>query len=83
MFLCKKSLKKKLKISTLDARRVELYQWADPVLGPRKIPALDKPMEGLVPVPQDAVFTIDMAAKTVECGGEVCPALVYHVTISS
>ena len=67
----------------LDARRVELYQWADPVLGPRKIPALDKPMEGLLPVPQDAVFTIDTAAKSVKCGIDVCPALVYNVTTSS
>jgi len=65
-----------------DARRVELYQWEDPVLGCRKIPSLDNPMEGLIPVLQDMKFSIDTTENVVRCGGSVCPTLVYKVLTS-
>jgi len=62
-----------------DAKRVELYEWKDPVLGCRKIPTLDDPMEGLIPVLKDMKFSIDTTENVVKCGGKVCTTLIYRV----
>ena len=66
---------------------MELYAWEDPEMGPRKIPALDKAMDGLVLVDAATTFAIDTASNTVTmgagAGGKVCPSLVYTVNTSA
>ncbi|XP_054257041.1 leucine--tRNA ligase, cytoplasmic-like [Macrosteles quadrilineatus] len=48
-----------------DASTVELWRWADPDLGPRKIPNCASPLEGRVQLPRDTVLLVDFDTKSV------------------
>eukprot|EP00088_Acartia_fossae_P002624 TRINITY_DN1108_c1_g1_i3.p1 TRINITY_DN1108_c1_g1~~TRINITY_DN1108_c1_g1_i3.p1 ORF type:complete len:1178 (+),score=353.43 TRINITY_DN1108_c1_g1_i3:49-3582(+) len=68
-----------------DPKRVELYMWEDPDMGPRKIPALDKAMDGLVLVDKATSFAINTSSNTVTigAGGKLCQSLVYTVNTTA
>ena len=63
----------------LDARRVELYRWVDPVMGPRQTPSIDRPLDGLERIPADAVFTL--VNGQVQCtAGDLGSGIVYRIS---
>jgi len=63
-----------------DPRKVELYRWTDPQLGSRRVPTMDKPLDGLEPVSSGSVFTIDLSLRIVFCdGAEVSTGLIYRI----
>merc|ERR1719391_956034 len=65
-----------------DLKRLELYRWTDPALGPRKTPSVEQPLQGLERIPEDAVFAINAQQNSVTCNGvEVPPAsgMVYRL----
>ena len=48
-----------------DAKKVTLYRHEDPVLGPRKIPTLERPLDGKIQILADQIFRIDLEKKKV------------------
>jgi leucyl-tRNA synthetase len=48
-----------------DAKKVTLYRHEDPILGPRKIPTLEKPLDGKIQILADQIFRIDLEKKEV------------------
>jgi len=48
-----------------DPRRVQLYRFSDPILGPRKIPSIEKPLEGKEEILEGDVFRINLDSKEV------------------
>lgn len=64
---------------------VQLYRFEDPRVGPRKIPVLDRVLEGKVAIPEDAIFHIDSANNSVtlsengHSGIELGSRLIYTV----
>lgn len=48
-----------------DATKVELYRFEDPVLGPRTMPTLTKPLEGKVKIEASSKFRINVDKQTV------------------
>lgn len=50
-----------------DPKKVKLYRFDDPELGPRKIPSIDDPMEGKSLIDEsDSIFNINVDKSTVE-----------------
>ena len=43
-----------------DAKKVSLFRHEDPILGPRKIPTLEKPLDGKFEISSDQIFRIDL-----------------------
>ena len=68
-----------------DSERVSLYWYADPVMGPRRIPALTQPLDGVARIdPAQDRFKIDVAENKVSLvsGGksiDIGESLVYRV----
>lgn len=69
----------------LEATRVSLWRYQDPLMGPRKIPTCDDLERGKVRVTEAAVFHVDLEKKSVsveENGSkfDVGSKLVYVVS---
>jgi len=64
-----------------DGRRVELYRWTDPELGPRKTPAIDRQLEELTLIQEDAVFGLEKGEVTCSAG-QLGSTIVYRITES-
>ncbi len=48
-----------------DAKKVSLFRHEDPILGPRRIPVLDKPLDGKIEISAEQIFRIDLEKKQV------------------
>jgi len=48
-----------------DAKKVSLFRHEDPSLGPRRIPVLDKPLDGKIEISAEQIFRIDLEKKQV------------------
>jgi leucyl-tRNA synthetase len=48
-----------------DPKKVQLYRFADPLLGPRKIPSIEKPLEGKIEILASEIFKINIETKEV------------------
>ena len=48
-----------------DPNRVKFFRYEDPVLGPRKIPSMDRPLEGKVAIKEEEKFSIDVEKNVV------------------
>jgi len=63
-----------------EGTALSLYQWTDPVLGPRTIPDMKKPLAGLTKVKEDQVFSIDLTKSLVMLGDLVLDqGLVFRI----
>jgi len=63
-----------------DGTAVHLYHWSDPVLGPRTIPDMKKPLAGLTKVKEEQVFNIDLSKSLVMLGDLVLEqGLVFRI----
>jgi len=67
-----------------DSKSVKLYRWSDPLMGPRKIPSIEKPLEGLVPLSSDSMFIVDLEKQviTIKIDGvekNLGPNVIYRV----
>jgi hypothetical protein len=64
-----------------DPKKVEFYRWSDPVMGPRRTPNCEKPLEGLEPLAGPGgsqLFSLD--SGRVRFGGlELGPGVVYRI----
>lgn len=70
----------KLERNIKEGTLITLYQWTDPIMGPRKMPDLKKPFEGLSIISEDETFTINTDANTVMlCGKLLEGSLVYRI----
>lgn len=49
-----------------DPNSIQLWRYEDPHLGPRKMPAFNKPTEGAVRIEDSAVFCVDVEKNKVE-----------------
>jgi len=49
-----------------DPNSIQLWRYEDPHLGPRKLPAFNKPTEGAVRIEDNAVFCVDVEKNKVE-----------------
>ena len=63
---------------------MKLYRWSDPLMGPRKIPSIEKPLEGLVPLTSDSMFIVDLEKQviTIKIDGvekNLGPNVIYRV----
>ena len=62
-----------------DPAAVRLYRWEDPVLGPRRMPNMQKPMDGKVEVKEGDKFEVDLEKGEVKVGGvDVGQSMVYR-----
>lgn len=50
----------------LDPKRVSLWRYADPVLGPRKIPTSEDLEKGKVRLAESATFAVDISNNCVK-----------------
>ena len=67
----------------LDPKKVEFYRWADPVLGPRRTPNCEKPLEGLEPLATTSGQLFSLESGQVRYGGlELGPGLVFRMATS-
>jgi len=48
-----------------DTTKLTLYRWTDPVMGPRAMPDMNKPLDNLSPLAEDDVLTIDLGKGAV------------------
>ena len=63
-----------------DPKKVKLYRFSDPVLGPRKTPSLEKPLEGKVEIKSGELFKIDLEKQMVRLGKiELGDSVIYRV----
>jgi leucyl-tRNA synthetase len=64
-----------------DPSKVKFFRFDDPVMGTRKMPTLDNPMEGKTEIKSNDVFTIDLEANTVKLKsvGSIGHSVVYTV----
>ena len=63
-----------------DPRKVKLYRFTDPVLGPRKTPSIEKPLEGKEEIKAGEVFKIDLDKQVVALGNlELGESLIYRI----
>jgi len=49
-----------------DPNSIQLWRYEDPHLGPRKMPAFNKPTQGAVRIEDNAVFCVDVEKNKVE-----------------
>ena len=65
-----------------DEKKVQLWRFEDPILGPRKMPSLENPMLGKIQIKNGAKFDIDIESQTVKLDGkiDVGELLVYRLT---
>ena len=65
-----------------DEKKVQLWRFEDPVLGPRKMPTLDNPLQGKVQIQNGVKFSIDLQSQKVMLDGkvEVGQSLIYRLT---
>ena len=62
---------------------MEFYRWADPVLGPRRTPNCEKPLEGLEPLATTSGQLFSLESGQVRYGGlELGPGLVFRMATS-
>lgn len=52
--------------NVLDPNSIQLWRYEDPDLGPRKLPAFNKPTQGAVRIEDNAVFCVDVDKNKVE-----------------
>ena len=52
-------------LSVSDVKRVALWRYEDPELGPRKIPNLEDPEKGKILIDSESVFHIDVDKQSV------------------
>lgn len=64
-----------------DEKKVELWRFEDPIMGPRKIPSLDNPLEGKVQIKNGVKFSIDLQSQKVMLDGivDVGQSLIYRL----
>eukprot|EP00095_Tigriopus_kingsejongensis_P005736 maker-scaffold28_size608977-snap-gene-1.13 protein:Tk05736 transcript:maker-scaffold28_size608977-snap-gene-1.13-mRNA-1 annotation:"hypothetical protein BRAFLDRAFT_63907" len=63
-----------------DASKVKLYRFKDPVLGPRKIPNLDHPLEGKVEIGAKDIWDVDLEKLVIKVGKlDIGNLLVYRL----
>ena len=63
-----------------DPKKVKLYRFTDPILGPRKTPSLEKPLEGKEEIKSGEVFKIDLEKEIVRLGNlDLGESLIYRV----
>ena len=48
-----------------DEKKVQLYRFEDPILGPRKNPTLENPLDGKILLDNKSQFKIDLQAQKV------------------
>ena len=48
-----------------DEKKVQLYRFEDPILGPRKNPNLENPLDGKILLDNKSQFKIDLQAQKV------------------
>ena len=65
-----------------DEKKVQLWRFEDPVMGPRKMPTLDNPLQGKVQIQNGVKFSIDLQSQKVTLDGkvEVGQSLIYRLT---
>jgi len=67
-----------------DSKAVSLYRWTDPVLGPRVMPDMNKPLANLTPVDKKDVFTINLETNEVTLQNlNLGPGLIYRIEKTS
>lgn len=63
-----------------DPKKVKLYRFKDPVLGPRKTPSIEKPLEGKELITSADVFKIDLEKEIVRLGDmDLGDSLIYRI----
>ncbi len=60
-----------------DHAKVKLYRYEDPILGPRKIPSAEDPMEGKVQIQEGELFSIDVDKDTVSISKSSIGSVIY------
>lgn len=62
-------------------RKVEVWRFADPILGPRMFPSCEKPNEGKIQIPRETKFKVDLEGQKVMIDGniDVGSNLLYRV----
>lgn len=48
-----------------DPKKVQLFRFADPLMGPRRIPSIEKPLEGKIEILANEIFKINIDTKEV------------------
>ncbi len=67
----------------LDPKKVEFYRWVDPILGPRRTPTCERPLEGLEPLDASSGQLFTLSSGRVLFGGlELGPGIVYRIAAS-
>ncbi len=60
--------------------KVRMYRFEDPIMGPRRIPNAEKPLEGKVEVSPKDKFTIDVQKNKVQLNGvDIGDVMIYRV----
>ena len=64
-----------------DEKKVELWRFEDPIMGPRTIPSLDNPLQGKVQIKNGVRFSIDLQSQKVMLDGktDVGQSLIYRL----
>ena len=64
-----------------DEKKVELWRFEDPIMGPRTIPSLDNPLQGKVQIKNGLRFSIDLQSQKVMLDGktDVGQSLIYRL----
>ena len=63
-----------------DEKKVQLYRFEDPILGPRKNPNLENPLDGKILLDNKSQFKIDLQAQKVFVDGvDIGEVLVYRI----
>ena len=63
-----------------DEKKVQLYRFEDPILGPRKTPTLENPLDGKILLDNESQFKIDLQAQKVFVNGfDIGEVLVYRM----
>ena len=63
-----------------DEKKVQLYRFEDPILGPRKNPNLENPLDGKILLDNKSQFKIDLQAQKVFVDDiDIGEVLVYRL----
>ena len=63
-----------------DHKKIQLWRYEDPILGPRTFPSLEKPLEGKAQVTDGCVIKVDLKAQKVFVNNvDIGEVMIYRI----